>query len=75
MRSDKSKNIYKIKPSKYQEILKSKITNNYKIDSNNTIQQINKDTSNFASRLQIEDRLGKFKKKEFFYLKDLKKSC
>ena len=49
VRSDKSKNIYKIKPSKYQETLKSKITNNYKIDYNNTIEQINKDTCNFAS--------------------------
>ena len=68
MRSDKSKNIYKIKPSKYQEILKSKITNNYKIDYNNTIEQINKDTAKFASRLQIEDRLGKFKKKEAYIL-------
>ena len=64
VRSDKSINIYKIKPSKYQEILRSKITNNYKIDYNNTIEQIDKDTSKFASRLQIEDRLGKFKKKE-----------
>ena len=61
VRSDKSKNIYKIKPSKYQEILKSKITNNYKIDYDNTIEQIDKDTSKFAGRLQIEDRLGKFK--------------
>ena len=68
VKSDKSKNIYKIKPSKYQEILKSKITNNYKIDYNNTIEQINKDTSNFASRLQIEDRLGKFKKKDAYIL-------
>ena len=67
VKSDKSKNIYKIKPSKYQEILKSKITNNYKIDYINTIEQINKDTSNFASRLQIEDRLGKFKKKVCLY--------
>ena len=68
VRSDKLKDIYKIKPSKYQEILKSKITNNYKIDYNNTIEQIDKDTSNFASRLQIENRLGKFKKKEAYIL-------
>ena len=68
MKSDKSENIYKIKPSKYQEILKSNITNNYKIDYNNTIEQINKDTSNFACRLQIEDRLGKFKKKDAYIL-------
>ena len=68
VRSDKSKNIYKIKPSKYQEILKSKITNNYKIGYNNTIEKIDKDTSIFTSRLQIEDRLGKFKKKEAYIL-------
>ena len=40
VRADKSKNMYKIKPSKYQEILKNKITDNYKIDYNNTIDQI-----------------------------------
>ena len=33
--------MYKIKRSKYQEILKNKITDNYKIDYNNTIDQIN----------------------------------
>ncbi len=53
VRSDKSKNIYKIEPSKYQEILKSKITNNYKIDHNNTIEQIDKDTSKFVTYSQI----------------------
>ena len=39
-----------------------------KIDYNNTIEQINKDTCNFASRLHIEDTLGKFKKKEAYIL-------
>ena len=52
--------MYRIRPSKYQEILKSKITNNYKIDYNNIIDQINKDTCNFASKFHIEDRSGKF---------------
>ena len=54
----------KIKPSKYQEILKNKITDKYKIDYNNTIDQINKDTCRFASKLHTDDRLGKFKKKD-----------
>ena len=58
VRANKSKNMYKIKPSKYQEILKNKITDNYKIDYNNTIDQINKDTCSFASKLHIDDRLG-----------------
>ena len=64
--------MYKIKPSKYQEILKSKITDNYKIDYNNTIDQINEDTCNFARKLHIEDRLGKFFKKMLtFYLRTI----
>ena len=40
--------MYKIKPSKYQEILKNKITDNYKIDYDNTIDQINKDACSLA---------------------------
>ena len=56
--------MYKIEPSKYQDILNNKITDNYKIDDDNTIDQINKDTCNFASKLNINDRLWKFKKKE-----------
>ena len=44
VRMDKFRNIYKIKPSKYQEILKYKITDDYKIDYNNTLDRMNKDT-------------------------------
>ncbi len=36
-----------------------KITDNYKIHKDNTIDQINKDTYNFASKLHTNDRLGK----------------
>ena len=57
-----------MKPSKYQEILKNKIMDNYKIDYNNTIDQINKDPCSFASKLHINDRLGKFKRKEAYIL-------
>ena len=56
--------MYKIKPS----ILKNKITDNYKIDYNNTFDQINKDTCSFANKLHINDRLGKFKKKDAYIL-------
>ena len=41
---------------------------NYKIDKDNTIDQINKDTGNFASKLHINDRLGKFQKKDAYIL-------
>ena len=60
--------MYKMKPSKYPEILKNKITDNYKLDYNNTIDQINRDTCNFANKLHINDRLGKFKKKDAYIL-------
>ena len=41
---------------------------NYKIDKDNTIDQINKDIGNFASKLHINDRLGKFQKKDAYIL-------
>ena len=56
MRADKSKNMYKIEPSKYQEILNNKITDNYKIDNDNTIDQINKDT--YISRINYILTIG-----------------
>ena len=62
------KKYVQVEPSKYQEILNKKITDNYKIDKDNTIDQINKDTCNFASKLHINDRLGKFQKKDAYIL-------
>ena len=68
MRADKAKNMYKISLSKYQEILRNKITDNYKIDNENTIYQINNNTCKLANKLHIEDRLGKFKMKDAYIL-------
>ena len=39
VRAEKSRNMYKIQPSKYKEILNNEITDNYKIDKDNTIDQ------------------------------------
>ena len=60
--------MYKVEPPKYHEILNKKIMDNYKIDKDNTIDQINKDTGNFASKLHINDRLGKFQKRDAYIL-------
>ena len=68
MRTDKSKNIYKINSSNNQDILRNKITDTYKIDHNDTISQINDDILNFANKLHIEDWLGKFKMKDAYIL-------
>ena len=68
VRADKSKNKYKIIPSKYKEILRNKISDNYKIDYKDTNCQINNDNCKFANKLHIEDRLGKFKMKDAYIL-------
>ena len=65
MRADKSKNMYKIKSSKYQEILRNKITDHYTIDYKDTICRINIDICKFSSKLH---RLGKFKMKDAYII-------
>ena len=52
--------MYEINPSNYQDILRDKITKNYKID--------HEDSLKFAYKLHIEYRLGKFKMKEAYIL-------
>ena len=68
VRADKSRNIDKINPSNYQEILGNKITDTYKIVYNDTISQINDDTLKFTNKLHIEDGLGKFQMKDAYIL-------
>ena len=66
--ADKSRNMYKVESPKYHEILNKKIMDNYKIDKDNTKDQINKETGNFACKLHIYDRLGKFQKRDAYIL-------
>ena len=44
------------------------MTDNYKKDYNNSIDQINNDICRFASKLHIDDKFGKFKKKDAYIL-------
>ena len=48
IKADKSRNIYKISPSKYNKILHDKMN---KIDNMNTVNKINKDTIKFTNKL------------------------
>ena len=48
-RADKSRNITRINPSNYNKIMKNKITDTYKTDTNDTVCQINDDTLKFAN--------------------------
>ena len=50
IRTDKSKNVYKISASNYHRIQQDKITDTYKLDDRDTLSQINNDTTQFASK-------------------------
>ena len=60
VKADKSRNIYKISPLENDRI-SHKITDDNKIDYNNTITQINSDIAQFACKLYMKARLGKLK--------------
>ena len=68
VRADKSKNIYKIRPDEYQNLLLNKISNSYRLDYNNTLSKINEDTAKFANKFNISDRIGKMAKKSAYIL-------
>ena len=67
IKTDKSRNIYKIESSEYSKILHKKITETYKIDNNDTINHIINDTR-LADKLKIKDKLGKRNSKNAYSL-------
>ena len=67
IKADKSRNIYKISPLEYK-ILHNKIMEMYKIDNEDTINQINEDTTKFANKLNIKDKLEKKDEKNAYIL-------
>ena len=58
IKTDKSRNIYKISPSDYNKILDYKIAKIYKTDDQDIVNQINEDTTKFPNKLNIKDYLG-----------------
>ena len=72
IKADKSRNLYKIDPIQYKKI-SNKITEKYKLDQNNIIDQINKDTYNFTNKLNIKNKIGKLNRKiAYIIFKDCK---
>ena len=67
IKADKSRNLYKIDPPQYRKILHDKITGKYKLDQNNIVDQINKDTNNFTNKLNIKNKLNKLNRKKCTY--------
>ena len=51
IKANKSGNLYKIDPPLYEKILHDKITEKYKLDQDNIIDQINQDSYIFTNKL------------------------
>ena len=68
VKADKSRNLYKMSPSNYNNLKLNAIRKDYKIDKNNTMLKMNTDTLNHANRLNLTDRIGGVKQKESYIL-------
>ena len=55
--------IYTIDPLLYRKILHDKITEKCKLDHDNVVDQIYKDTYNFTEKLNTKNKLGKLNRK------------
>ena len=55
--ADKTGNKYEMEPSDYKKFLHNNITQDYRLDTDNKLADINKDTQKYASALEIEDRM------------------
>ena len=64
IKADKSRNLYKTDPPLYKKILHNKITEKYKLNQDNIIDQTNKDSYLFTYKLNIKNKLGKLNRKD-----------
>ena len=55
--ADKTGNEYEMELSDYKKLLHNNITQDYRLDTDNKLADINKDTQKYASALEIEDRM------------------
>ena len=62
-RADDSCNNHKSSPLEYNRIWHNKITEKYKIDHYDKINQLNKGTTRFANKRNNKDKLGKLNEK------------
>ena len=71
--ADKTGNKYEIEPSDYKKLLHNIITQDYKLDTDNKLADINKGTQKYARALEIEDKMEcHSKSKAFITIKDHK---
>ena len=55
--ADKTGNKYEMSAANYKQLLHDNITRGYKLDSDNKLASINKDTKDHAKTLEIDDRM------------------
>ena len=71
--ADKTGNKYEMEPSEYTKLLHNNITQDYRLDTDNKLADIHKDTQKYASALEIEDRMECHSESNaFFTIKDHK---
>ena len=58
--ADKTSNIYKVSKQKYDKLMLDNITKDYKITSHTTVDEINSEACDIASKLELEDRIEKY---------------
>ena len=71
--ADKTRNIYETTPENYNKILKENITKTYKQGEADTVDEINSELNEIATKISINDRIETMAKREaFFTIKDHK---
>lgn len=73
--ADKTRNIYEMKPDKYNKLLTENITATYKLTSEQAFEKINQEAKSIASELHVDDRMETIARNEaFISLKDHKEN-
>ena len=64
--ADKTTNFYKMEPEKYKDMLMKNITKEYKKTGETTLKKVNKEDKKIAEKLELDDRIYSFSKRESF---------
>ena len=71
--ADKTTNYYKVTPEDHNEMLMNNITKEYKKSNETALEKVDKQDKNIANKLELDDRIYAFTKREsFITIKDHK---
>ena len=75
VKSDKTKNYYLVEPDEYRKLMADTISKDYKKANYNVVDIIDREASKIATKLDLENRIDKFRLQEpFITIKDHKES-